>query len=247
MPDPLREMLKAGPFNSVYKIIRNVKRTVSGEPIDGTVSETYPPLSIEQLLALAVEMPDHARLYFSLALGYIDRATFIDDRKGLACLRNASALNFESQERILLYSALIMARAGNQPVARNKIESIPDYEFIPEEQELKSSILHNQVSAHESESIDAKGGWDLSKFEEVLENSKSSSILIVGDNNAVTANCLPEARYFLASPGVTGIYVTGIARLGIQFELACGSKEDIEAVKNTGLLCNRWLTIPSEA
>src|SRR5579862_6280393 len=80
-----REKLKIGPFKTAYAYIRWAKRSLAGERVDVIAPYAPPPLSLDVLRSLAACMPGAGRLYFSQALGYLERGGAKELRMALAC------------------------------------------------------------------------------------------------------------------------------------------------------------------
>lgn len=134
-----REKLKSGALQSIYVQARKIKRKVRGEPLAGTVPVTKPPLSSDELRAQAALWPNEPRLYFSLALNYLEVGGDPALMQALECLEKAEALGFPSPERITLYKAVCAQRRG-QKEAGQAVLSLPDYEWTADEKKLRDEL-----------------------------------------------------------------------------------------------------------
>lgn len=243
MASTWREKLKTGPFQRFYLIARNTKRRLRGEPLAGTIPLTQRPLPVADLLALAELIPDHARLYYSLGLDYLENEDSTSDQKALACLRCAEALGFEATERIMLYKALLMARRGRSEEALGLIQSLDLREMTEEEQKLLSKIARNQIQQRACPETATSSVWETACRQVEGSAESAESLLVIGDSEGVSAHWLPQARYLLIAPEVTGLSVATASSLGLQFEAGIAAEEWQQAARQAGLLCKKWLTI----
>ena len=141
----LREKLKSGSLQSVYVHARRVKRRLRGESLVGTVPIAKTPLNSEELRAQAALFPDEPRLYFSLALNYVEDGSASALASALECLDRAEALGFPSPERIALYKAVCAHRQG-QKRAEQAVFSLPDYEWTTDEKKLCDELAAQSES-----------------------------------------------------------------------------------------------------
>jgi hypothetical protein len=145
-----RERLKSGPLRDVYAFLRSAKRRLRGEPLGGVLSVPLERWSIEAHLPFVARYPDDARLHFSLALAYLERAGAGDLDQARACLHTAGSLDFESPERIALYLALLNARQGDGEAARKLLAELPRYEWTDAEAALldeAARVPHAELDA----------------------------------------------------------------------------------------------------
>ena len=243
MPD-LRGKLKSGPLNQVYGYARWAKRRLTGERVETTGVHDPVPLPLDRLRALADTMPAHGRRYFSLASGYLETGAAADLPRALACLRCAQALNFESPERLVLYSALVLAKYGEQAPAAALIEAYAPEEFTPAENALRSQIQEGKVALlWESQEDDPR--WEAGR-EALQQQGEVDSLLVVGDEQARSARWFPHARYFLAAGGVNGITPERVAQCGLRFAWGIGPAEQVASLQDAGATCDNWLTIAAK-
>ncbi len=233
-----REKLKSGPLTGVYACLRRVKRKLLREPLAGVVPIPLGPWGVEAHFGLLKQRPDDARLYFSLAIAYFERNEPGDLPKARACLRSASALDFESPERTALYDALIAARTGCACGAIGFVQQVPAYEWTEEEAALVRSLSSHPHDACQTAVSVACNGPE-------KEVAGASSVLVVGDGAAASCDWVPSARYMLVSPEVTGVDLDDLAPLGRTFEVGVrpvnGANGNGHAEPSP--LCGRWVAV----
>ena len=233
----MRETLKSGPLGEAYSHARRLKRRVFDKPVPETGIQLALPTAA--LIAEIPALPDEPRLYFSLALRYLDAdapdALALSHSRALACLRCADALAHPSPERIALYKALIATRRG-LPNANALINALPPYELTPEENLLRKEILAEPSNPP----APAKSGHWQALTARVAQTG-AASLLVVGDEEAISADWLPDARYLLAAPATTGLAPDSVARLGLEWQLGVGSEAERERLRAVGVVCAQWL------
>ena len=237
----MRETLKSGPLGEAYSHARRLKRRVFDKPAPETGLQRALP--IEVLIAEITALPDEPRLYFSLALRYLDAdapgalsLSYSNSySRALACLRCADALAHPSPERIALYKALTATRRG---LPNALIDDLPPYELTPEENLLREEILAGPSAVP----APAKSG-DWQALTARVAQTGAASLLVVGDEEAVSADWLPAARYLLAAPTTTGLAPSSVARLGLEWQLGVGSEGNRERLRAAGVVCADWLVV----
>ncbi len=243
--DRIRQSLKAGPLSKVYAVARALKRKLKREPLVGTVPVTTHPLPLQPLHALSGQMAGHSRLHFSLALAYLEEESLNGDRRALACLRNAEFLDFESEERLNLYYALIEARKGRTNEAASMAASILPYDLTGNEAELRRQLMCYEISSKYDE---AERNESLPDCWRSLPNySEVNSVLVCGDENAFTSDWARHAKYLLVSQQINGLQAVGLPaileRREHQFDVGIGSASSMSALKAAGIRCADWITI----
>lgn len=245
-----RDRFKAGPFGSLYGMVRRAKRTIRREPIAGTPPMLQAPLPADTLRAAAREMPDHGRLYFSLALAELfgDAASDAPNlaqeagsrtslRRALACLRTAEFFDFEAAERVLLYKAWIYARLGDTAMAQRLTADIEAWE-LDEERPLLERIRAGAVSALR----DSTPSVALRALELYQDGHPSMKLLVAGDATAESALWLPHSRYLLIDESVTGLTIEIAERLAMRFAVGIADTRIADAARR--LECDRWIERP---
>jgi hypothetical protein len=246
--DRIRQSLKAGPLSEVYAVARALKRRLRREPLVGALPVTAHPLPLAPLHALSGQMAGHSRLHFSLALAYLEEDSQAGDRRALACLRNAEFLDFESDERLSLYYALIEARKGRANDAASLAASILPYDLTENEAELRRQLVSSEICAkyygERNESL-ADCWHSLPSCSDGY--SDVHSVLVCGDEDAVTSDWARTAKYLLVSPQVNGLQAIGLSailtRKKHQFDVGIGSASYMSALKAAGICCADWITI----
>jgi len=247
--DSIRQSLKAGPFSEIYAVLRALKRKLRGEPLVGALPVKMTPLSVEPLHALSTQMSGHARLHFSLALAYLDIDTPAGDRRAKACLRNAEFLDFESEERLRLYHAVIAARKGRSDEAADLASAISPYDLTKSEAELRERLVSGEMAANYPMVVETETVVDC--WQELPNRARGysgvNSVLVCGDENAVSSEWAPHAKYLLVSKQVNGIAATGLRAIlekrDGHFDLGIGSSSSMDALKVAGAKCEDWITI----
>jgi hypothetical protein len=231
-----RERIKSGPLQGSYTWARRLKRRVRGEPLVGLVPSVFVPLPLATLRAAVVTMLDEPRIYYSMALAYLDVGAA---RPALACLRCAEALDFEGIERINLYKAVIAARRGRLEEARLLASALSPDELSEHEIEIRSSLMTHATVVHP---IDARA---TSAWRAALERAPADvrSVLVCSDGSAESADMLPAARYLLADPTVTGLDPASVARLDRAFDVVLGTPADITTAQAAGVRSDRWIIL----
>ncbi len=233
----IRQSLKAGPLSSAYGAIRNLKRKLKGEPLVGTVRVAESALTLDALLLLGESMADHARYHFSLALAHLEAGTVEGARRAEACLRAAELLRFESKERLQLYRASAARQLGKNKEAKELATAIRDHDLTDDEKNLRRLILssENAIASPQPDPL-----AELSNIGEL------DSLLVCGDEEAVTCRLLPIAKYFLVAQLVNGLTCARLAALAdLQFDAGIGSEADRSACESVGIVCRMWLTVDS--
>lgn len=258
----LRNWMKYGPFTALYTHIRRIKRRLRQQPYQHIERFSPEPLPAADLREHIARYPDNARLYYSLALAYLEpiisrlRAAGEADsgegrlgspgaeRLALACLRSAETLKMEASERIQLYRALVESRLGDAERAQRLAESLDPAELTPSESGLRETILRGSLHGMTSQTLDAALRWK--QAGERIQNINPASILVIGDELAITATWAKEADYLLAAPNVTGLSLKCVASFRRQFSVCVGAPADHERARILGILCEEWVTISSE-
>ena len=246
-----RERLKSGRLSGFYRVMRNAKRTIRGEPISGTPPMLQSPLSAPELRALATRLPDHARLCFSLALAYLDpdcqrsldRALPPDavaHRRALACLRSAETLGFEASERVAVHKGWIYARLGRTDHSCTLVESLQPWE-LDEEATLLEMIRSGSIQSISLEEAPSAARWAAAKTE--VDQSGTKALAAFGDTDAVTADWLPSARYISVDEAVTGLTVDAASRLSIDYEVCVGTAESRLIANQCRINWRRWVLV----
>ena len=247
-----RDTLKSGPLSALYLIARNAKRKIRREPLAGTLHTPQTAIPAQDLRALAPAMPDHARLYFSLALAYLDpdyvrsldETTPVDaaaHRRALACLRCAETLDFESAERIAIYKAWIYSRFGQADAARALVSSLKAWE-LDSESSLLDKILSGTTQALAEMDSTAGPGWSSSRKE--LERNTPETLVVFGDPDALTSVWMPESRYLVIDESVTGLTPEAAAQLPIDFKVCIGPPAYRQRAAAAGIQWDRWIAVP---
>ena len=97
------------------------------------------PLKSEELRAQIAVCPDEPRLYFSLALNYLEEGSEPALAQAIECLVRAEELQFPSPERIALYKAVCAHRSGRAAAGQAAL-SLPDYEWTADEKKLRDEL-----------------------------------------------------------------------------------------------------------
>jgi len=227
--DALRDALKSGPMAALYARLRHAKRRLRREPVAGPLLPENTPLGVEELRRLVPLLPDHARLLYSLGLRYLEHDGPDDMPKALACFRSAQTLGFESPERVALYQALIAAKSGRLEEAQRLILPLVPHELTIEENTLRKDIQQGRVEPLALEPTPAD-----------QEVTSAKSVLVIGDAAALTAGWFADAHYLLADPGVTGLPLEALPRLGLAFDVALGPREMREPALLAGVIFSQW-------
>jgi len=246
--DRFRRSLKAGPLSTAYAAMRTLKRRLKGEPLVGTVRVVETVLDLEALLSIADVMADHSRFHFSLALAHLDSRTDTGVRRARACLRAAELLDFESNERLILYNAIAAMRLGRHQEAARFASSINSYDLTAEENALLQQALSSNEPAFSNQN-EAEDN-SLSEIRTVLEQLAGvNSLLVCRDETAVTCDWIPNAKYLLVSEQINGLMPGGLgafaAGAGMQFDVGVGLDTDRVACFSSGVTCGTWITIES--
>lgn len=229
--DIVRDVLKSGPAAEAYAWLRHVKRRLRNEPVAGPLVPTDTLLGAEELRRLVPQLPDHARLLYSLGLQYLKQDQPEDMPKALACLRSSETLGFESPDRVALFKAVIAAKCGRAEEAQRHLFSLVTYELTADENALREQVLQNRVERLVT--VPA-----VVSREEVEDGVKS--VLMIGDTAARTAGWFADARYLLAEPDVTGLSLQAAAGLGLEFEAVVGPAGMRGSAEAAGILFSRW-------
>jgi hypothetical protein len=231
----LRETLKSGPLGEAYSHARRIKRRVFDKPVP--VTGRHLPLPLEMLTPEVASLPDEPRLYFSLALRYLESDAPDALLKALACLRCAHTLEHPSPERITLYKALTATRRG-LPDAGALLRDLRPYELTPEENLLCEEGLAGPLAASR-ENVPPQGVWQTLTAR--VAQTGAASLLVVGDEEAVSADWLPTARYLLVATSVTGLTPAAVARIGREWQLGVGLETERERLRDAGVSCAQWI------
>lgn len=235
--DRLREQMKSGPMQGLYAFGRKIKRRLRNEPLSGYAPMHFEPISGGELRALIPALPEYGRFYYALALDILVTEQSSELRKALACLRCAKTLEFESEERLALYTAQIAAMRGDAPTAYRLVSALAPWELTEEESALRSRILDGQMAPAV---LDAPlAAWQ--SLSRLVNESGADSLFVAGDPDAISADWLPDAEYLLSDPQVTGLTVAAAATLGRAFTLGVGSVEAQQRAREVGMRCTRWL------
>jgi hypothetical protein len=191
-------------------------------------------------------MPDQARLYFSLALLYLEQH---DGRaqEALACLRTAHSLGFEGVERIRLYTAAIHALSGNMHEAQRLLADLHAEPLTEQETALLHRIQTGTIPQQgvvvttDGDGVDA---WELAHRTLLTGFPDVQNLLVVGDPSARTATWVPSARYLLADTAVTGLTLSGLARLNFRFDVCICPSQVLADVRDEGIQYQSW--VPSD-
>lgn len=143
-----RERLKSGPLRNLYRVARNAKRRITGEPLSGNAPMEFVPLTNDELKRLQQTFPQFPRLDYSLALNHLDTNTPEGDIAAWEALHSAASKGFESIERLNLFLALILARNGQKEAAVHKVASYQDYEFTDDERAVLHQIRKGEITTH---------------------------------------------------------------------------------------------------
>ena len=232
-----RERMKSGPLCDLYALLRMGKRRLFGAPLAGYVPQTHRTLTVNELLQLAPQMPDHGRVYYSLGLAYLARGLPGDALKAAACLRSADTLGFESPERVALHLAWLASRLGAASEAAGLLVRIEQGELTPNEQSLLEQILEKQAAGDAP--LPTHGTWQ--GVREAVESAGPvTSLLALGDDEAVSATWWPDARYLSATPVVTGLTPESVGRMCVAFDVAVGPVGALACAKLARVRCARW-------
>ena len=229
--DILRDVLKSGPMAEVYARLRHVKRRLRNEPVAGPLVTTDTLLGMEELRRLVPQLPDHARLLYSLGLQYLKQDQPEDMPKALACLRSSETLGFESPDRIALHKALIAAKCGCSEEAQRYLLPLVAYELTADENALREQVLQNRVERLVTVPSAVSR-------EEAADDIQS--VLVIGDTAACTAGWFADARYLLADPDVTGLSLQAVVGLGLKFEAALGPAGMRGPAVSAGIKFSQW-------
>ena len=235
-----RAALKRGPLGRVFSQMRYWKRRLRGEPLNGEYEWNLPAMTVEALLPLASGSLSPARLLYSLALGYLDKETYLATCRALACLRSADTLDFESPERTRLYTALAYARLAQTERACALAETLLPEELTDKENALRQQILQGEVTRSLSPETT---GETVSEARRRVEAEAPTRVLALGDDGAQSASWLPDSAYFCASKEVTGLDAQDVARLSLTFDVGLASEADAQAAARAGVHCERWIIV----
>ena len=229
--DVLRDVLKSGPMAEIYARLRHVKRRLRNEPVAGPLVPADTLLGAEELRRLVPQLPDHARLLYSLGLQYLKQDQPEDMPKALTCLRSAETLGFESPDRIALHKALIAARCGRPEEAQRYLLPLVAYELTADENALREQVEQNRVEPLVI--LPSAASWEKA-------SDGVQSVLVIGDTAARTAGWFADACYLLADPDVTGLPLQAVAGLGLEFETALGPAGARGLAEASGIIFSRW-------
>ena len=232
--DILRDVLKSGPMAEVYARLRHVKRRLRNEPVAGPLVTTDTLLGMEELQRLVPQLPDHARLLYSLGLQYLKQDQPEEMPKALACLRSSETLGFESPDRIALHKALIAAKCGCSEEAQRYLLPLVAYELTADENALREQVLQNRVERLVTVPSAVSR-------EEAADDIQS--VLVIRDTAARTAGWFADACYLLADPDVTGLPLQAVGGLGLEFETALGPAGARGLAEASGIIFSRWRDI----
>jgi hypothetical protein len=188
-------------------------------------------------------MPDQARLYFSLALLYLEHQNG-HAWEALACLRTAHSLGFEGVERIRLYTAAIHAMSGNVHEARSLLADLQAEPLTAQETALLQRIqtgtmpLPGVVATIDGDGADS---WELAHRTLLTGYPDVQNLLVVGDPSARTATWVPSARYLLVDTAVTGLTLSGIASLNVRFDVCICPSQVLADVRDEGIHYQSWV------
>ena len=229
--DVLRDVLKSGPMAEIYARLRHVKRRLRNEPVAGPLVPADTLLGAEELRRLVPQLPDHARLLYSLGLQYLKQDQPEDMPKALTCLRSAETLGFESPDRIALHKALIAARCGRPEEAQRYLLPLVAYELTADENALREQVEQNRVEPLVT--VPSAASWEKA-------SDGVQSVLVIGDTAACTAGWFADARYLLADPDVTGLSLQAVVGLGLKFEAALGPAGMRGPAVSAGIKFSQW-------
>ena len=232
--DILRDVLKSGPMAEIYARLRHVKRRLRNEPVAGPLVPADTLLGAEELRCSVPQLPDLARLLYSLGLQYLKQDQPEDMPKALACLRSSETLGFESPDRIALHKALIAAKCGCSEEAQRYLLPLVAYELTADENALREQVEQNRVERLVTVPSAVSR-------EEAADDIQS--VLVIGDAAARTAGWFADARYLLADPDVTGLSLQAVAGLGLEFEAALGPAGMRGLAEASGIIFSRWRDI----
>jgi hypothetical protein len=226
----LRERAKTGRLSGLYSHARNWKRTIRGEPLVGIVPQNPEALCLQDLLPLGPPHADHARFHFSLGLAYARVDEPANDRKGLAALRCAALLGFESTERLTLYRAELSSRLGDFTSAREALWPLDPADLTDVEDEMRVRILARGLTA------------PVRRVDPVSDPCPNAeSILVIGDSAGWSALWAPRADYWLCDRAVNGLGPEHAAIARTEFEVGVASDEARRAAESAGVRCGRWI------
>lgn len=251
----LRGRLKSGFWGRPYAFLKVTKRRLRRQPLAGDIPVVYRPMPAAELRAAVSAMPDHGRVYYSLALCYMDLALAEYDRRALACLRGAGALGFESPERVSLSMALLALRRGDVRETTRLLHGLQPYDLTSAENTLRESLLQggrlDPAGASGALTLpdapDAPGDqWRGVRpaVERACAGAEGARLLVIGDVHAATSAWCPGADYLLVSPDVTGLDIATAAGLGLHFTAGVGAADDVRRAAAAGMRCEQWFPLP---
>jgi hypothetical protein len=224
----LRNWMKYGPFMGLYTHIRRIKRRMRQQPYQHIERFSPEPLR-------AADEEDRGK-------GQVESQGA--ERLALACLRCAETCKMEASERIQLYRALVEARLGDTEYARRLAEPLDPAELTASECILREHVLRESLPDVTNQTQPAALSWKGAGAR--IHSINPDSMLVIEDEQAITATWAKDADYLLAAKGITGLTLEAVASFRRQFSVCIGSTDDQKRAQEAGIECEEWVTLPSE-
>ena len=145
IPIRLKEKLKSGSLSALYLSLRQIKRKFRGEPLTGVVPVKLEPLGLDELKPYLANDLNSGRIHFSAGMQRLKSEESEQAKEAWKAFILANQSGFESYERVALYCALLLAKAGMQHQAVTILSRFGQNEFTKTEFQLVTQIFAGEV------------------------------------------------------------------------------------------------------